>query len=105
MMSKFALSEIQSKAILDMRLRALTGLERDKIKEEYDELMKTINYLKSILADEGLRMSIIKTEMLEMKEKYGDARKSEIVYSADDFRMEDMIADEDVVITFLVWVY
>jgi DNA gyrase subunit A len=99
LMSKFALSDIQSKAILDMRLRALTGLERDKIKEEYDELMKTINYLKSILADEGLRMTIIKNEMLEMKEKYGDARKSEIVYSADDFRMEDMIADEDVVIT------
>jgi DNA gyrase subunit A len=99
LMVKFALSEIQSKAILDMRLRALTGLERDKIKEEYDELMKTINYLKSILADEGLRMSIIKTEMFEMKEKYGDERKSEIVYSADDFRMEDMIADEDVVIT------
>lgn len=99
LMAKFALSEIQSKAILDMRLRALTGLERDKIKEEYDELMKTINYLRSILADEVLRMSIIKGEMLEMKDKYGDGRKSEIVYAADDFRMEDMIADEDVVIT------
>jgi DNA gyrase subunit A len=99
LIAKFGLSEIQAKAILDMRLRALTGLERDKIKEEYDELMKTINYLKSILADEGLRMSIIKTEMFEMKEKYGDGRKSEIVYAADDFRMEDMIADEDVVIT------
>jgi DNA gyrase subunit A len=99
LITNFGLSEIQAKAILDMRLRALTGLERDKIKEEYDELMKTINYLKSILADEGLRMSIIKTEMFEMKEKYGDGRKSEIVYAADDFRMEDMIADEDVVIT------
>ncbi len=99
LMGKFALSEIQAKAILDMRLRALTGLERDKIKEEYDALMKTINYLKSLLDNESLRMEVIKAEMLEMKEKYGDERRSEIVYAADDFRMEDMIADEDVVIT------
>ncbi|MBL0048459.1 MAG: DNA gyrase subunit A [Bacteroidetes bacterium] len=99
LMASFGLSEIQAKAILEMRLRVLTGLERDKIKDEYTELMKTIAFLKSILADEGLRMQIIKDELLELKEKYGDARKSEIVYSAEDFRIEDMIADEEIVIT------
>lgn len=99
LMSSFNLSEIQAKAILEMRLRVLTGLERDKIKEEYNELMKTIAYLRSILENEGLRMQIIKDELLELKEKYGDARKSEIVYSAEDFRIEDMIADEEVVVT------
>lgn len=99
LMSNFNLSEIQAKAILEMRLRVLTGLERDKIKEEYNELMKTIAYLRSILENESLRMQIIKDELLELKEKYGDARKSEIVYSAEDFRIEDMIADEEVVVT------
>ncbi len=99
LMASFGLSEIQAKAILEMRLRVLTGLERDKIKDEYNELMKTISYLKSILEDEGLRMQIIKDELLELKEKYGDARKSEIVYSAEDFRIEDMIADEEIIIT------
>ena len=99
LMGNFGLSEIQAKAILEMRLRVLTGLERDKIKAEYEELMKLIDYLKSILADESLRMKIIKDELLEIKEKYGDERKTEIVYASGDFRMEDMIADEDVVIT------
>jgi DNA gyrase subunit A len=99
LMSKFSLSDVQSRAILDMRLRALTGLERDKLKAEYDELMKHINYLKSLLADEGLRMQVIKEELAEIKEKYNDERRSEIVYTADDIRMEDMIADENVVIT------
>jgi DNA gyrase subunit A len=99
LMGNFALSEIQAKAILEMRLRVLTGLERDKIKAEYEELMKLIDYLKSILNDETLRMKIIKDELLEIKEKYGDERKTEIVYASGDFRMEDMIADEDVVIT------
>ncbi len=99
LMSRFGLSEIQSKAILEMRLRVLTGLERDKIKQEYDELMKLIDYLKSILNDEALRMKIIKDELIEIKDKYGDERKTEIVYASGDFRMEDMIADEDVVIT------
>ncbi|MFL5753040.1 MAG: DNA gyrase subunit A [Bacteroidia bacterium] len=99
LMSKFSLSEIQSRAILDMRLRALTGLERDKLKDEYTELMKHITYLRSILDNEPLRMTIIKDEILEIKEKYGDGRKTDIVYAGDDFRMEDMIADEDVVIT------
>jgi DNA gyrase subunit A len=99
LMSGFGLSEIQAKAILEMRLRVLTGLERDKIKAEYEELMKLIDYLKSVLNDETLRMKIIKDELLEIKEKYGDERKTEIVYASGDFRMEDMIADEDVVIT------
>ncbi len=99
LMEKFGLSDIQSRAILDMTLRRLTGLERDKIKEEYAELMKTIEYLKSILADEGLRMQIIKDELIEVREKYGDERRSSIVHSAEDLRMEDFIADEEVVIT------
>ncbi|MBI3234168.1 MAG: DNA gyrase subunit A [Bacteroidetes bacterium] len=99
LMTNFGLSDIQSKAILDMRLRTLTGLERDKIKAEYDELMKLIAYLESILEDEGLRMTIIKTELTEMKEKYGDARRTEIQYSSGEFKMEDMIADDDMVIT------
>jgi len=99
LITRFALSEIQAKAILELRLRVLTGLERDKIKEEYAELMKLITYLNEILGDEGLRMKIIKDELLEIKEKYGDARKTDIVYASGDFRMEDMIADEDVVIT------
>ncbi len=82
LMSQFGLSDIQARAILDMTLRRLTGLERDKIKDEYDELMKTIEYLKSILADEGLRMQIIKDELTEIREKYGDERKTEMVHSA-----------------------
>jgi len=99
LMKNFGLSELQSKAILEMRLRVLTGLERDKIKEEYDELMKLITHLRAVLEDEGLRMQIIKDELNEIKDKYGDERKSEIVYAAGDFRVEDMIADEEVVIT------
>ena len=99
LMEKFGLSDIQARAILDMTLRRLTGLERDKIKEEYAELMKTIDYLKSVLADEGLRMGIIKDELLEVKDKYGDERRSSIVHSAEDMRMEDFIEDEEVVIT------
>lgn len=99
LMEKFGLSDIQARAILDMTLRRLTGLERDKIKEEYAELMKTIEYLKSILADEGLRMQIIKDELEEVKQKFGDERKTTIVHSAEDMSMEDFIDDEEVVIT------
>ncbi len=99
LMVKFGLSEIQSKAILEMRLQRLTGLERDKIKAEYKELMELIEYYRDILANEDLRMDIIKDELLEIKDKYGDARRTEIVYTGDDISMEDMIADEDVVIT------
>ncbi len=99
LISSFGLSEIQAKAILEMRLRALTGLERDKIKEEYDELMKLIAYLNSILNDEVLRYKIITDELLEIKTKYGDGRKTQIEYSSADLSIEDMIADEEVVIT------
>ncbi|NQD70952.1 DNA gyrase subunit A [Sphingobacterium shayense] len=99
LMERFGLSDIQARAILDMTLRRLTGLERDKIKEEYAELMKTIDYLKSVLADESLRMQIIKDELAEIKEKYGDERRSVIVHSAEDMRMEDFIDDEEIVIT------
>ena len=99
LMTSFKLSEIQARAILDLRLQKLTGLERDKLKEEYDELMKTIAFLKNILENEGVRMDIIKTELNEVKEKYGDERRSTIEYGGGDFRIEDMIPDEEVVIT------
>ncbi len=99
LMEKFGLSEIQAKAILEMRLRVLTGLERDKIKAEFDELMKLISFLKNILDDEGVRMQIIKDELAEMRDKYGDERRTEIVYAGGTFRMEDMIENEEVVIT------
>jgi len=99
LMESFGLSEIQAKAILDMRLQRLTGLERDKIKSEYAELMKLIDYLNSVLADENLRMNIIKEDLREIKEKFGDEPRSQIVYAASDFRIEDTIPDENVVIT------
>lgn len=99
LMQQFGLSEVQAKAILDMRLQRLTGLERDKIREEHAELMKLIAHLKAVLADEGMRMGIIKDELREMKEKYGDARRTEIVSSGADLNMEDLIADEAVVVT------
>lgn len=99
LMEQFSLSEVQAKAILDMRLQRLTGLERDKIREEFDELMKTIEYLESVLADEGLRMTIIKDELIEIRDKYGDERKTDIVYASADFRIEDMIPNEEVVVT------
>ncbi len=96
---RFSLSDIQARAILDMRLRTLTGLEVGKLKAEYDELMKTIANYKDILSNETRRFQIIKDELLEIREKYGDDRRSEIVYAGDDLKMEDMIADENVVIT------
>ncbi|WP_158996267.1 DNA gyrase subunit A [Mucilaginibacter sp. L196] len=99
LITQFNLSDIQARAILDMTLRRLTGLERDKIKDEYDGLMKTIDYLNSILGDEALRMQIIKDELLEIKEKYGDERKTEMVHSSAEMNTEDFIEDEDVVIT------
>jgi len=99
LMEKFGLTEIQAKAILDMRLQRLTGLERDKIKEEYEELQKMIEYFNKILSDEGLRMQIIKDELLEIKEKYGDQRRTEIVPNAEEFNPEDFYADEEMVIT------
>jgi len=96
---RFNLSDIQTRAIVDMRLRQLTGLEQDKLRAEYDELMKTIADLKDILANEPRRMDIIKTELLEIKDKYGDERRSVIEYSASEMRIEDLIADEEVVVT------
>lgn len=99
LIERFGLSEIQSKAILELRLQRLTGMERDKIKKEYEEIMAFITRLQAILADEGLRMQIIKDELAEIRERYGDDRRSIIEYAAGDFRMEDMIADEEVVIT------
>jgi DNA gyrase subunit A len=99
LMESFDLSEIQARAILELRLRTLTGLEIDKIKAEYEELMKTINHLKAILASEEMRMDIIKEELLEVKKKFGDERKSEIQYLANEMRIEDLIEEEDVVIT------
>jgi DNA gyrase subunit A len=99
LMEKFELSELQARAILDMRLQKLTGLERDKIKSEYAELMETIDYLKSILADEDLRMQIIKDELIGVSEKYGDDRRSQIEFSSADLSIEDMIPDESVVVT------
>jgi len=99
LINSFQLSEIQAKAILEMRLQRLTGLERDKIRDEYAELKKLIDYYRDVLADEKLRMDIIKDELGEMKEKYGDERRTEIVYTGDEISLEDMIADEDVVIT------
>src|SRR5690606_11501810 len=99
LMERFELSDIQARAILEMTLRRLTGLERDKIKDEYAELMNTIERLKAILAEKSLRMEIIKEELKEVREKYGDERRSSIVHSAEDLQMEDFIEDEEIVIT------
>jgi len=99
LMERFELTEIQARAIVDMRLRQLTGLEQEKLRSEYEELLKTIEHLKAILESFEMRMDIIKEELLEIKEKYGDERKSQIEFSAADFRIEDTIPDDDVVIT------
>lgn len=99
LMSRFQLSEIQSKAILDMRLQRLTGLERDKIQQEYKEVMELIDRLKAILANEPMRMQIIKDELAELRERYGDERRTLVVHSDDDFTVEDMIPNEEMVIT------
>ncbi len=96
---RFGLSEIQAKAILEMRLQRLTGLEREKIMNEYRELIRTIERLKAILASVDLQMQIISDELAELKKKYGDKRRTEIVYDARDFTLEDMIANEDVIVT------
>ncbi|WP_375324037.1 DNA gyrase subunit A [Flagellimonas sp. GZD32] len=99
LMERFKLTEIQAKAIVEMRLRQLTGLEQDKLREEHAELLKTIEDLKDILAKKERRMQIIKDELMEVKEKYGDERRSEINYAGGDLSIEDMIPDEQVVIT------
>ena len=99
LMKKFKLSEIQSKAIVEMRLRQLTGLEQDKLRTEYENLLKTIEDLKDILSREERRMDIIKTELEEIKSKYGDERRSIIEYSANEMRIEDLIPNEEVAVT------
>ena len=99
LIAQFGFSEAQATAIVEMRLRQLTGLEREKLQNEYDELMKFIHYCEDVLANESLQMQIIKDETTEMKEKYGDARRTEIALSAEEFNPEDFYADEDVVIT------
>jgi DNA gyrase subunit A len=99
LMKKFGLSEIQAKAILEMRLQRLTGLERQKIEDEYREVIKTIERLKSILENVNLQLQIIKDELLELKETYGDNRRTEIIQNFEEFSIEDMIAEEDMVIT------
>jgi DNA gyrase subunit A len=99
LMSSFGMSEIQARAVLELRLQRLTGMERDKIREEYNEIMKMIGELKALLADAGLRFNLIKTELLDVKDKFGDERRSEIVYLESEMRLEDLIKEEDVVIT------
>ncbi|WP_293295897.1 DNA gyrase subunit A [Allomuricauda sp.] len=99
LIERFKLTEVQAKAIVEMRLRQLTGLEQDKLREEHAELLKTIEDLKDILSKKERRMQIIKDELLEIKEKYGDDRRSEINYAGGDLSIEDMIPDEQVVIT------
>ncbi|VXB74072.1 DNA gyrase subunit A [Flavobacterium sp. 9AF] len=99
LIERFKLTEIQARAIVEMRLRQLTGLEQDKLRAEYEEIMKLINGLKELLASKDLRMELIKTELIEMKDKYGDDRRSVIEYSGGDVSIEDLIADEQVVVT------
>jgi len=99
LMEQFELSEIQARAILDMRLQKLTGLEQEKLKDEYNELLKVIEHLKEILASEEMRMDIIKAELLEVKENFGDETRTEIEYTSKDFSITDTIPDEEVVIT------
>lgn len=99
LIERFTLSEIQARAIVEMRLRQLTGLEQDKLRAEYEEIMKLIQHLKDLLASKELRMQLIKDELIEIKEKYGDERRSAIEYSGGDVSIEDLIADENVVIT------
>ncbi len=95
----WGLDEIQAKAILELRLQRLTGMERDKIKEEFDELMKLIAHLNELLSNEGMRFDLIKTELLEIRDKFGDERKTEITYLDDEVKIKDLIKEEDVVIT------
>lgn len=99
LIERFKLSEIQARAIVEMRLRQLTGLEQDKLRAEYDEIMKLITHLKELLASKEMRMQVIKDELAEIRDKYGDERRSQIEYSGGDVSIEDLIADESVVVT------
>lgn len=99
LMNRFSLTEIQSRAIVEMRLRQLTGLEQDKLRNEYDEIQKLIAYLNEILSNEDLRMQVIKDELIEIKNKYGDARRTEIVYASEELNPEDFYANDEMIIT------
>ena len=99
LMERFGLSEIQSRAVVELRLRQLTGMEQDKLRAEYEELLAKINHLKEILEKVELRMQIIKDELIEISQKYGDNRKSEIIYASEDFNPEDFYADDEMIIT------
>ncbi|RPD45802.1 DNA gyrase subunit A [Hymenobacter sediminis] len=99
LIERFSLSEVQARAILDMRLQRLTGLERDKLVQEYNELMSLIDHLKAVLASDEMQRDIIRQELVDIRERYGDARRTTIEYAGGDFSMEDMIADESMVIT------
>lgn len=99
LIERFSLSEIQARAIVEMRLRQLTGLEQDKLRAEYEDIMKLINHLKELLASKELRMTLIKEELAEIREKYGDERRSQIEYAGGDVSIEDLIADDQMVIT------
>lgn len=99
LMSRFALSEIQSRAIVDMRLRQLTGLEQDKLRAEFEEIEKLIAYLNEILSNEDVCMQVVKDELQEIKDKYGDARKTEIVYASEELNPEDFYSDDEMIIT------
>ncbi len=99
LMERFELSDIQARAIVDMRLRQLTGLEQDKLRAEYEQIMKLIDYLNQILTDEALCMQVIKDELIEIKDKFGDERRSEIIYSSEEFNPEDFYADDEMIIT------
>ena len=99
LMNNFGMTEIQAKAVLELRLQRLTGMERDKIKKEHEDILALIKKLQEILADEGLRFKIIKDELLEVKQKFGDERKTEITHLADEISMEDLVEEEDVVVT------
>ena len=99
MQERFGLSEIQATAIVEMRLRQLTGLEREKLENEHSELERQIAYFNDVLANVSMQLQIVKDELLEIKEKYGDERRSEIIYASEEFNPEDFYADEDMVIT------
>ncbi len=99
LMERFELSEIQSRAIVEMRLRQLTGLEQDKLHAEYNEIQKLITYLNEILSNEELCMQVIKDELIEIRNKYGDERRSEIIFASEEMNPEDFYADEEMVIT------
>jgi DNA gyrase subunit A len=98
-MEKWGFSDLQARAIVEMRLRQLTGLDRQRLQDEFDELMKKIEYFRQLLENEPMRMQVIKDEIAEIRDKYGDERRSRIEYSASDFRIEDTIADAEVMIT------